>query len=35
MRACCWSTAKTMTVEKNVAETVKLFEEVLLEKFRV
>ncbi|MCH7990458.1 MAG: glycosyltransferase family 4 protein [Planctomycetes bacterium] len=31
----CWNTAKEMTVEKNVASTLEMFEEVLLEKFRV
>jgi UDP-glucose:(heptosyl)LPS alpha-1,3-glucosyltransferase len=31
----CWNTAKEMTVEKNVASTLDMFEEVLLEKFRV
>ena len=31
----CWNTAKQMTLEKNVQQTLDLFEEVLLEKFRV
>jgi len=31
----CWNTAKELTVEKNVASTLEMFEEVLLEKFRV
>jgi len=31
----CWSTAQQMTVEKNVRKTLDVFEEVLLEKFRV
>jgi len=31
----CWSIAKRMTVEKNVQQTLDVFEEVLLEKFRV
>ncbi len=35
MRARCWSTAKEMTIERNVCQTIELFEEVLLEKFRV
>lgn len=35
MRARCWSTAREMTVERNVQQTIELFEEVLLEKFRV
>jgi UDP-glucose:(heptosyl)LPS alpha-1,3-glucosyltransferase len=35
MQARCWLTAKDMTMERNVRETIELFEEVLLEKFRV
>jgi UDP-glucose:(heptosyl)LPS alpha-1,3-glucosyltransferase len=35
MSAACWETARGMTVEKNVQQTLELFEEVLLEKFRV
>ncbi len=31
----CWALAQTMTVETNVAKTLEVFEEVLLEKFRV
>jgi UDP-glucose:(heptosyl)LPS alpha-1,3-glucosyltransferase len=31
----CWETAQRMTVEKNVAQTLDMFQEVLLEKFRV
>ncbi|MGE3314638.1 MAG: glycosyltransferase family 4 protein [Planctomycetaceae bacterium] len=35
MSDACWGFARTMTVEANVAKTLDVFEEVLLEKFRV
>lgn len=35
MSDACWNLARTMTVENNVRRTLEIFEEVLLEKFRV
>lgn len=35
MSEACWNTARSMTVEENVRQTLELFDEVLLEKFRV
>lgn len=34
MAEACWETARTMTIERNVQQTLEVFEEVLLEKFR-
>lgn len=35
MQACCWETAQQLTIDKNTQQTLQMFEEVLLEKFRV
>ena len=35
MSQACWAVAREMTVERNVQQTLEMFEEVLLEKFRV
>ena len=35
MAAACWKTAQQLTIEKNVQQTLDVFEEVLREKFRV